>query len=430
MSIAPRRGPARPRPRAEPEVTSRVTITGIAAGGDGVGRADGRVLFVPRTAPGDLAEVRFSTGPAARFAHARLLRVLEAGPSRVEPECPHYRRDDCGGCQLQHLAYEAQLEAKAAIIADAFERIAKRPLPAPPDVRRSPAPWRYRRKISLHLRHEGGRVVGGLHPWHDPSAVFSLDDCRIASPAVNAACRDVVAAADALPAAPGLRATVREAEGGVTLVIEGGTAWRDPAALLGRVPSLVAVWWQPHEGRRRLVADRRPADEPGASFVQVNAAVAADLRAHAVERLLAHAPATVVDAYAGSGETALAIAARGVRVTAIELDADAARFCGARLPAGSRSISARVEAELPRSLPADAVLLNPPREGLQARVTRALDAEHGRARAIVYVSCNPATLARDVARLPHWRVASCMAFDMFPQTAHVETMCELVPEGT
>ena len=407
---------------------ARVEITSIAAGGDGVGRADGRVLFVPRTAPGDIARVRYRAETSARFAHARLAGLDQAGAARVTPPCPHYVRDDCGGCQLQHLAYEAQLAAKAAIIHDAFARIAKRPLGAPVVVQPSPEPWRYRRKISLHLRRIEGGVVAGLHPYHDPSSVFALQDCQITSTAVNQACREIVAAADLLPHSPGLRATVREVARGVSLVIEGGTQWRVPAALLDRVPSLQAIWWQPHDAGRRLVADRRGDQEPGASFVQVNAVVAAALRAHVVARALALAPAHASDAYAGAGETALALAEQGVRVTAIELDRDASRYCAARLPAGSRSVTARVEDELPRALPADVVIVNPPREGVQSPVTSALNAAAGTARAIIYISCNPATLARDVARLPAWRVAECPAFDMFPHTAHVETVCVLVPE--
>ena len=431
MSAAPRHRDRRPprAPVAHPLAENRVAITSIAAGGDGVGRADGRVLFVPRTAPGDVVDVAFSADPSARFAHAQLVRLVERGPARVAAECPHYDADACGGCQLQHLAYDAQLDAKATIIADAFARIARRPLAAIPRVRPSPSPWRYRRKLSLHLRRTGDQAIAGLHPHHDPAAVFPLVDCRIASVAINAACREIVAASRALPSADGLRLTVREAEGGATLVVEGGRAWHEPAALLDHAPSLVAIWWQPQEGVRRLVADRRPADEPGASFLQVNAAMARELHAHVVALVMAHAPATVVDAYAGAGDTALALAALGVRVTAIELDPEAARYCAVRLPAGSRAVAARVEAELPRAVPADAVVVNPPRDGLPSTVTGALDAEHARARTVVYVSCNPATLARDVARLPHWRVASCAAFDMFPQTAHVETVCELVPEG-
>ncbi|HEX5580774.1 MAG TPA: hypothetical protein VFX39_04300, partial [Gemmatimonadaceae bacterium] len=130
---------------------------------------------------------------------------------------------------------------------------------------------------------------------------------------------------------------------------------------------------------------------------------------------------------AGAGDTAAALAARGVRVTAVELDREAAAWAAARLPEGSRAVAARVEDALDDLLPADVVILNPPRGGVDERVTAALAARPPRA--IVYVSCNPATLARDLARLPGLRPAGVVAFDMFPQTAHVETVCELVPEG-
>src|SRR5262249_30994346 len=140
-----------------------------------------------------------------------------------------------------------------------------------------------------------------------------------------------------------------------------------------------------------------------------------------------HSPATVIDCYAGAGATAIALAERGARVTAIELDAAAVRWVAAHLPPGSRSLVARVEDALGETLPADVVILNPPRSGVDERVTTTL--REGRApRAIVYVSCNPSTLARDVLRLPGYRVASLRSFDMFPQTAHIETVCELVPE--
>jgi 23S rRNA (uracil1939-C5)-methyltransferase len=143
--------------------------------------------------------------------------------------------------------------------------------------------------------------------------------------------------------------------------------------------------------------------------------------------VLAREPATVIDGYSGAGELALALAARGVRVSAIELDSDASSHAAVRLPEGSRAISARVEEVLASLLPADVVVLNPPRTGVDGRVTEQLEECDPAPRAIVYVSCNPATLARDLARLPRYRIASLRAYDMFPQTAHVETVCELVP---
>jgi 23S rRNA (uracil1939-C5)-methyltransferase len=197
------------------------------------------------------------------------------------------------------------------------------------------------------------------------------------------------------------------------------------------VPELAALWWENDEGVRRLLHDRRPPrierGSPAASFAQINEAVAAILREQVVGRVLLYAPQTVVDAYSGTGDTAVAIAESGAKVTAIELDSDAAHWTAARLPEGSTSLRARVEEALPSALPADAVLINPPRAGVDAKVAAALEETSPRPRVIVYVSCNPATLARDLARLPSYRIESLVAFDMFPQTAHVETVCELVP---
>ena len=215
-------------------------------------------------------------------------------------------------------------------------------------------------------------------------------------------------------------------------MLTGGTEWPALAAFLDAVPSLAAIWWEAEGKRRRLVADRRPTGIPGASFVQVNAEIAERMQAHLVAMVLAHRPTYVLDAYSGAGATAVALAAAGVRVTAIELDEEATTYAATQLAAPSRAIAARVEEALPHHLPADVVILNPPRAGVDARVTSALarTVETGQApRAIVYVSCDPATLARDVARLPGWRVDSLLSFDMFPQTAHVETVCVLVPEG-
>jgi 23S rRNA (uracil1939-C5)-methyltransferase len=116
-------------------------------------------------------------------------------------------------------------------------------------------------------------------------------------------------------------------------------------------------------------------------------------------------------------------------VTAIAPDPEAADFAATRLAAPSRSVRGRVEEHLAAALPADVVVINPPRSGVDARVTDALQQADPAPRAVIYVSCDPATLARDLTRMPRYRVASAIAFDMFPQTAHVETVCELVPEA-
>lgn len=401
-------------------------IDSIAAGGDGVGRNNGLVVFVPRTAPGELVTARISG--KGSFARGSLRTIARESEQRIDPPCPHYTRDRCGGCQIQHLNYPAQLRAKQRIIRDAIERIGKRAIQLP-EIRRSENEWRYRVKLTLALqRTPGGEWRAGLHPYDDPSRIFALADCPITDRSVVSTWREILSRSNFFPAVQSLRGSVRITADGPVFVMMGAARWPSADGLFATVPSLAAMWWENEEGLRRLVGDRRPVrtlQAPAASFAQINPAVASELRAHVLATVAAHSPRTVVDAYSGAGDTAVAIAKTGIRVTAIELDSDAARWCALRLPEGSTSVRARVEEALPTALPADAVVLNPPRAGTDSRVTTALELQ--KPSVVVYVSCNPATLARDISRLPGYRIASLLAFDMFPQTAHVETVCELVP---
>jgi 23S rRNA (uracil1939-C5)-methyltransferase len=430
-----------------------LVIESIAAGGDGVGRADGLVVFVPRSAPGDSGRVRIEK--SGRFARARWESLERPGPARVEPPCAHYVADRCGGCQLQHLSYDAQLEAKGDIIRDAIQRIGKRTV-SRPSVRPSPKRWRYRRKLTLALRRPtlGDRWIAGLHPYDNPGRVFDLVDCPITDERVVTIWRDIRAAAGLLPAETALRGAVQlSGDAGASFLLEGGKRWSTYRDFFDAVPLLESLWWQPEDQRRRrlmaresvaassassivdsgehfgpvAVLERTEPDSGNteASFIQVNAGVAAELHAHVVERALARRPGTLVDAYAGNGDTAEPLARAGVRVTAIELDRESALRGEQRLAAPSRMIQGRVEDVLASELPADLVILNPPRTGLNERVPAILTAGPS-PNALIYVSCNPATLARDLARLPGYRIDAVAAFDMFPQTAHVETVCELV----
>src|SRR6185437_2961391 len=226
-------------------------------------------------------------------------------------------------------------------------------------------------KLTLALRRVGGAWIGGLHAFDDPAHVFALNDCRISDERVMAVWREILAAQAHLPAAAQLRGSVRlldAATGRAAFVIEGGREWPQAEAFFETVPSIAALWWVPENGARRLLGDRRKAGEPGASFAQVNPEVAAKLEAFVVESVMTHAPLTVVDAYSGSGDVAVALAGRGARVIAIELDREASAWAASRLPAGSRAVTARVEDALRNTLPADVVILNPPRAGVDARV--------------------------------------------------------------
>ncbi len=425
--MATRGAPRRHAPVTTDSATRTLQIERLVAGGDGLARDDGFVIFVPRSIPGEsvLAEPPTQRG---RVTRAWPQEIRTASPSRVPPRCGHFVHDRCGGCQWQHLAYDAQREAKSALIVEAFARIAKRTVAAPV-VEASPTPWRYRRKLTLALRRRGGRWIAGLHRADAPGAIIPIDDCPITDESVVAVWRAILAVQHWLPPGDEGRASVRlHDDGSASFVFEGGERWPAATRFFEAVPALRSVWWHPTRGHRRRLALRRTAGDDDASFVQVNTAVAEALRAHVEQLVRGHAPRHVIDAYAGSGDGAARLAAQGMRVTAIEADPDAAAVAARRLAPPSVVLTGTVEGRLTAALPADVLLVNPPRTGLHAAIPALLGASAARPRALIYTSCDPATLARDVARLSGWVVRDLRAFDMFPQTAHVETVCVLTPE--
>jgi len=323
------------------------------------------------------------------------------------------------------MQYAAQIDAKQRIITDAMARIGKREI-ASPDVVPSADEWRYRTKLTLAMRRRGGGWIAGLHPYDDPGRVFALSDCPITDRRVVAAWREVMHASEFFPDAASLRGSVRWTDEGPTFVLTGAARWSDHARFFEAVPTLAALYWESEGAPRKLLGDRRVRATPAASFAQVNPVVAAVLREYVLGIVRSFDPASVIDAYSGAGDLAVNLATTGISVVAIELDRDAALWAEQRLAPPSRSMVGRVEEILPRLTPAEVVVVNPPRSGLHADVTEAL-AEMSDIRAIVYVSCDPATLARDVARLPGYSIQSIRAFDMFPQTSHVETVCVLTP---
>ncbi|MGH9424384.1 MAG: TRAM domain-containing protein, partial [Thermoanaerobaculia bacterium] len=179
-----------------------VSIDSIAAGGDGVGRNEGLVVFVPRTAPGDVVTAQISG--RGHFARGSLRNIVTPSSARTDPTCPHYTRDRCGGCQLQHMTYESQLAAKQLIIRDSVQRIGKRRI-EPPPIERSPKDWRYRTKLTLAMRRRGARWIAGLHPYDDPVRVFPLNDCPITDSSVVSAWHEVMQADAYFPDASELR---------------------------------------------------------------------------------------------------------------------------------------------------------------------------------------------------------------------------------
>ena len=401
-------------------IEAELSIDSIAAGGDGVGRTEGLVIFVPRTAPGDRIRASFKTG--GRFGRGKIRTITAYAPSRVKPPCPHYTVDRCGGCQLQHMAYDAQLAAKSTIVSDALTRIGGREVQAPM-VAPSPEQWRYRRKLTLAMRRRASGWIAGLHPYDDPDAVFDLRDCPITDERVVEVWKAIMAASDFFPNSQRLRGAVRLLGDGASFVLEGPPHWPGWREFLQAVPAISELWYVAAESPRRLLWQRDNREREGATFTQVNIGMATQMHARVIERVMAHAPGSVVDAYAGTGATAAGMAVRGARVTAIEADRDAARICASVLAAPSRAECGLVETLLAAALPADVLVVNPPRTGLHEAIPGIVSASPPRT--LIYVSCNPATLARDIKRLPQYRITALESFDMFPQTAHVETLCEM-----
>lgn len=407
---------------------SRVRIRAVAAGGDGVGTLeDGRTVFVPRTAPGDTVECTV-VDSRPRYARGALVAVLEAGPDRTAAECPHYDADQCGGCQLQHLAYEAQLAAKRRIVGDALRRIG-RLTTADPELVPSADRWRYRTRVSLDVA--GGRI--GYHRVDDPVGVFELTDCRLARAGLMDLWQAIARAREALPSALSALSLREDREGGRHVVVESpaSRAWDgSPLARAIGDPD-VSFWWYPSGGAARVVSGPRTGF-PVLAFEQVHPSLGDRIRADAVAALGDVDGAVVWDLYAGAGDASRALAALGGEVWAVELDRGAVAWGRAKARGWERGDAVRWERgraeDLVNGLPEPAaVVVNPPRAGLAARVAEALErrAATRPPLRLAYVSCDPATLARDVRRMPHLQLREVRAYDLFPQTAHVETVAVL-----
>jgi 23S rRNA (uracil1939-C5)-methyltransferase len=428
-----------------------VTIHGVASSGAGVGRmADGRVVFVHRTAPGD--EVRVAiTESRARWHRGRLLEVLQPGPDRTIPPCAHFSR--CGGCSVQHLRNPAQEVIRTGWVTDALTRIGKFESLPPIEFHRTPNALGYRNRATMTLRRLGRgplgralRVVAGFHALERPGHLFDLGaipekdpGCLILEPnlrAMWARLRDSWGPhAMLLPAGDTLRLTLRIlADGRGLLLVEGGHGPGQAQRLLESVAGLEAVWHRPNNRMApRLLAGSENLHEnwmgesfpirPGA-FLQVNREGAAILHRLVLGALEVAEGDTVVDAYCGMGFYGRSVARRGGTVVGLELDPEAVAMGQSRPCEGFTLKAGAVEELLAEHLPVTRVILNPPRGGVASEVIDALLAAPPRR--IVYVSCDPATLARDLARLaPAFALRQIQLVDLFPQTAHVETVVTL-----
>lgn len=418
------------------EVEIEVEIDDLTVQGSGVGRLpDGRAVFVPWTAPGDRIRVRI-VEERERWCRGELVALEEAGESRREPRCSLYGR--CGGCRLQHVRYHAQVAWKARRIQEALRRIGGIEVDEPP-VEPSDREWEYRNRMSFTLKRlRSGRVVAGLHRFDAPSRVMEVaDECLLPEEEILrvwVGLREAWGAgARLLPPGGTLRLTLRGGVEGVTLAVEGGDPGGDGPALLDAVEGLASVTHRPRNGEWRILAglarnlDRSAGEEfavTSGAFLQVNRSGGDAVHRSVLGELGNPAGLRVVDAYCGVGAYGRRLARHGAEVVGIELDPGAAREAGLEAPEGFRVVQGRVEAHLADHLPADRVILNPPRGGVDASVAELLRAR--RVARVLYVSCDPATLARDLKRMgPGYTIRRVRGFDLFPQTPHVETVVTL-----
>ncbi len=394
-----------------PRKPIEIELTGFAAGGKAVGRApDGRVAFVEYAIPGErvLAEI---TAETASFVEATTIEVREPSELRVEPRCQYFGR--CGGCQLQHVAYGEQLRLKTGIVREQLRRIGRFEDEAIDGVLREMIgmadPWAYRNHMRFTVRRDG--EVGFME--HGSHRFLRIDHCEIALPAANRVLQDAQGRTMQTRAL-----TVRAGEHSDELLVQPKLRWRPHRR--GRTRS-----GQPHY-HELLRGARYRVSSP--AFFQVNSRQAERLIELVVARARAVQPRLVADAYSGVGTFAVALAQVVPDVVTIEASAAAGDDAEVNLAPydNVRRITGTVEEQLPALDPVpDVVVVDPPRAGLDASVIDAI-VESG-VRRLVYVSCDPATLARDLRRLADggMELSEVQPIDMFPHTQHIECISTL-----
>jgi tRNA/tmRNA/rRNA uracil-C5-methylase (TrmA/RlmC/RlmD family) len=363
-----------------------LTVGDIAFGGEGVARLDDFVVFVPFVAAGEVVEAEV-TDVKKRFARAKLLRVVARSPERVEPLCQHF--GECGGCQYQHLAYTAQLSLKQKQIGDLFERIGRFDRGIITPMVPCPQPYGYRNRIMIRSqwdKFKQGLNIGFLQA--DSRLVVDLDECKIAEPALNEQIKFV-------RAHPPPR-------GGIKVVL--------------RIPP---QGWE----------------VPPDSFFQNNFFLLPGLVQVVRERLREGGAQHLLDVYCGVGFFSIELGDLVQSFVGVELDRlaiqAARRNASARGRTNGQFVASAAEEVLPALLArfnpqATAVLLDPPRKGCPPDLLQVL--RRVQPAQIIYVSCHPATMARDLNVLCAagvFELAQVVPLDMFPNTQHVECVADI-----
>lgn len=426
------------------------SITDLSHDGRGVTHIDGKAVFVSGALPGEEVLLRIRKRHR-HFDEAEVVELRTRSPHRVEPKCRHYGQ--CSGCSLQHLDAEAQIEAKQRVLAENFERIGKvTPASWLPPL--TDQPWGYRRKGRLSVRNvvKKGRVLVGFREEDNPRFVADIEQCEVAHPALGPKIGLLAALLSTMDAAADI-AQIEFAAGDDTVALVfrhlKPLSGSDLAALTafgqehgfaiylqpGGISSVHPLWPEHPRLAFRIASGRddvqdvelefRPLD-----FVQVNAGMNQRMMARAMELLDPQPTDRVLDLFCGLGNFTLPIARRVAEVVGVEGEhglveraAENAMRNGignARFEVANLFEDQRDAAWAKQSW--DKLLLDPPRAGAD-KVLEYLP--HRETRRIVYVSCHPASLARDAGILVQkhgFRLSAAGVMDMFPHTAHVESI--------
>jgi 23S rRNA (uracil1939-C5)-methyltransferase len=391
-----------------------ITVEKLVYGGEGLGRLEGRAVLMPFVLPGERARVRVVSEKPG-MVRAGLREVLAAAPERVAPPCPYFMR--CGGCHYQHAPYEMQLALKRGILEDQLRRIGKIAPPGQIEVVAG-EPWGYRNRVQLHIA--GGALGYRAAQSHK---LCPIESCPISSPAINGAIgilREMLRDPRWPRFVRGIELFTNETEMQLNVVeADRPVARRFFDWCAERIPGLVSGGLDYHAAGHLWRVSH-------GSFFQVNRYLIGKL----VETALDGAEGqTALDLYAGVGLFSLAMAERFAAVTAVESGAHAAGDlrCNAEragLAVRVEQTDAEVWMEQLQTAP-DFVLLDPPRAGIGKRMVERL--AQLRPPRLEIVSCDPATLARDLAGLTAagYGIERLTLVDLFPQTYHLETVARL-----
>jgi 23S rRNA (uracil1939-C5)-methyltransferase len=377
-----------------------VEIERILPGGYGLAHAAGHTVFVSLAAPGDRLRVRVER-QQGNVLFASIEEILVASPDRIEPPCPYFGR--CGGCDFQQLTYEKQLAAKAEIIRDCLHRIAR--LDRLPEIVVTPSPrdWRYRMRATWQI-DQNERTIGYYE--RGSRRVCDVADCAVLVPQLEATL-ERVRTTEWHEFPPGLKHL---------------DAVTDETAV-----SLAPPFAEFETAELELKLGEETYNYSAEAFFQVNPGLLAPLIEFALDDASGEA---AVDLYCGVGLFTLPLARRFARVTGVEGNPVAVQFARRNLQRAALGNTQVIYAGVAewiraRTLQCDFVLLDPPRAGAESVVIKGIVDAH--APRVSYVSCDPATLARDLRKLfaGGYAIDSLRAFDLFPQTHHVETVVRL-----